>query len=116
MTDAVLVENVAEGITQLTLNRPERLNAMNYALVSELYSAFDALSEDRSCRVIVLTGAGRGFCAGLDLSEGASPPKARRSAVCWQPCGPALVSSPSSPAAVKSLQTTAWPSAPTPRC
>ena len=78
MTDAVLVEAVAEGVTQLTLNRPERLNAMNYALVSELYSAFDTLSEDRACRVIVLTGAGRGFCAGLDLSEGASPPTARR--------------------------------------
>jgi enoyl-CoA hydratase len=77
VTDAVLVESVAEGITQLTLNRPDRLNAMNYALVSELYSALDTLSEDRSCRVIVLTGAGRGFCAGLDLSEGASPPKAR---------------------------------------
>ncbi len=77
MTDAVLVENVAEGVTQLTLNRPERLNAMNYALVSELYAAFDSLAEDRSCRVIVLTGAGRGFCAGLDLSEGASPPSSR---------------------------------------
>jgi len=74
----VLIDNVGDGITQLTLNRPERLNAMNYALVSELYGAFNALAEDRSCRVILLTGAGRGFCAGLDLTEGASPPDANR--------------------------------------
>jgi len=78
VTEAVLVEHVANGITQITLNRPERLNAMNHALVSELHAAFDTLAEDRSCRVIVLTGAGRGFCAGLDLTEGASPPAAHR--------------------------------------
>ena len=76
MTDAVLVEEVGTGITQLTLNRPERLNAMNYALISGLYAALDELAEDRTCRVIILTGAGRGFCAGLDLTEGASPPSA----------------------------------------
>jgi enoyl-CoA hydratase len=62
---------------QLTLNRPARLNAMNYELVSGLYDALDELAADASCRVIVLTGAGRGFCAGLDLSEGASPPAAQ---------------------------------------
>jgi enoyl-CoA hydratase len=78
VTEAVLIDDVADGITQLTLNRPERLNAMNYALVSGLYAAFDALAEDRSCRVILLTGAGRGFCAGLDLTEGASPPASDR--------------------------------------
>ncbi len=77
MTDAVLVEPLGDGITQLTLNRPERLNAMNHALVSGLHSALDDLADERSCRVIVLTGAGRGFCAGLDLSEGASPPSAQ---------------------------------------
>jgi len=77
VTDAVLVEPVGDGITQITLNRPERLNAMNHALVAGLHDALDALADDRSCRVIVLTGAGRGFCAGLDLSEGASPPAAR---------------------------------------
>jgi enoyl-CoA hydratase len=76
VTDAVVIERVGPGITQLTLNRPERLNAMNYALISGLASALDDLAEDRSCRVIILTGAGRGFCAGLDLTEGASPPAA----------------------------------------
>jgi enoyl-CoA hydratase len=72
--DAVIVAPAGDGITTVTLNRPERLNAMNYALVAGLHEALDALAVDRSCRVIVLTGAGRGFCAGLDLSEGASPP------------------------------------------
>jgi enoyl-CoA hydratase len=47
---------------------------MNYDLVRGLYDTLDELAEDHSCRVIVLTGAGRGFCAGLDLTEGASPP------------------------------------------
>jgi enoyl-CoA hydratase/carnithine racemase len=75
--DVVVVEPVGDGITQITLNRPERLNAMNHALVAGLHDALDALVDDRSCRVIVLTGAGRGFCAGLDLTEGASPPAAR---------------------------------------
>jgi enoyl-CoA hydratase len=56
------------------LNRPERLNAMNYALISGLHEALDTLAVDTTCRVIVLTGEGRGFCAGLDLAEGASPP------------------------------------------
>lgn len=76
MNGAVLVETVGDGITQVTLNRPERLNAMNYALISGLHDALDTLADDRSCRVIILTGAGRGYCAGLDLSEGASPPDA----------------------------------------
>lgn len=62
------------GVAQITLNRPERRNAMNFALVDGLYRTLDALAADRSCRVIVLTGAGAGFCAGLDLAEGANPP------------------------------------------
>src|SRR5262249_39162831 len=77
MKDVVVVEPAGAGITKITLNRPERLNAMNYALVSGLHEAFDSLASDLSCRVIVLTGEGRGFCAGLDLSEGASPPSRR---------------------------------------
>jgi enoyl-CoA hydratase len=76
MSDAVVVETVRPGITLVTLNRPDRLNAMNYDLVRGLYDALDELSFDRSCRVIVLTGSGRGFCAGLDLTAGASPPEA----------------------------------------
>jgi enoyl-CoA hydratase len=74
MSDAVLIEHVRPGIVVMTLNRPERLNAMNYELVRGIYDALDGLEDDPTCRVIVLTGAGRGFCAGLDLTEGASPP------------------------------------------
>jgi len=77
VTEAVFVESVGTGITQITLNRPGRLNAMNYALIAELYAALDELAGKRECRVIILTGAGSGFCAGLDLTEGASPPSAR---------------------------------------
>jgi enoyl-CoA hydratase len=77
MSDAVLVEEVKSGITKITLNRPERLNAMNYELVQGLHDVFGELAADPSCRVVVLTGEGRGFCAGLDLAEGASPPTAK---------------------------------------
>lgn len=73
MNDTVLVEPIRGGVVKLTLNRPERLNAMNYELVRGLYDTFDDLAADTACRVIVLTGAGRGFCAGLDLAEGARP-------------------------------------------
>ena len=54
-------------ITVLTLDRPEKLNALSYELVEQLHEALDALAADNTCRVVVLTGAGRGFCSGLDL-------------------------------------------------
>lgn len=55
------------GIAQLTLNRPEKLNSMTAELVQSLHEHLDAIAVDPSARVVVLTGAGRGFCAGLDL-------------------------------------------------
>ncbi|HSD11132.1 MAG TPA: enoyl-CoA hydratase-related protein [Candidatus Binatia bacterium] len=58
-------------IAWLTLNRPERLNAMSRQLVGELRELFSSLPEDRQTRVVVLRGAGRAFCAGLDLKESA---------------------------------------------
>jgi enoyl-CoA hydratase len=63
----VLIEQVRPGVTLLTLNRPEKLNAMTSELISDLHAALDAVAADRDCRAVVLTGAGRGFCAGLDL-------------------------------------------------
>ncbi len=57
------------AIAWLTLNRPERLNAMSRQLVAELRELFSSLPEDRETRVVVLRGAGRAFCAGLDLKE-----------------------------------------------
>jgi enoyl-CoA hydratase len=56
------------GVTQIMLSRPERLNAMNAELVTALHDALDMVAADPACRVVVLTGAGRGFCAGLDLT------------------------------------------------
>jgi enoyl-CoA hydratase len=56
-----------EGITRITMNRPASLNAMTAGMVEELHEALGAVARDRDCRVVVLGGAGRGFCAGLDL-------------------------------------------------
>lgn len=72
--EPVLVDVPREGITRITLNRPDKLNAMTADLVEGLHAALDAVATDASCRVVVLTGAGRGFCAGLDLrGYGAAP-------------------------------------------
>ena len=62
------------GVAVITLDRPDRLNAMNHELVQDLHDAFDGLRFDRSTRVVVLTGAGRGFCAGLDLKGAGRAP------------------------------------------
>jgi len=55
------------GVAQLTLNRPDKLNAMTTELVQALHRHLDEIAVDPDVRVVVLTGAGRGFCAGLDL-------------------------------------------------
>ncbi|HXY93461.1 MAG TPA: enoyl-CoA hydratase-related protein [Acidimicrobiia bacterium] len=70
----VAVDDVAPHVKQITLNRPERLNALNFALTGELHDALDIVGADADCRVAVLTGAGRGFCAGLDLKDFGTPP------------------------------------------
>lgn len=56
-------------IAVLTLNRPDKLNALNHGLVEDLHATLDDIRADDQCRVVVLTGAGRGFCSGLDLTE-----------------------------------------------
>jgi enoyl-CoA hydratase len=78
MPGTVAVTRPRQGILQLTLTRPERLNAMTTELVSDLHDALDAAHADDDCRVIVLTGAGRGFCAGLDLNGFGRPPRPDR--------------------------------------
>jgi len=70
------VDRPETGITRITLERPERLNAMNVDLIGELHAALDDVAADRACRVVILTGAGRGFCAGLDLGGYGDPPGA----------------------------------------
>lgn len=65
----VLLESVSDAIATLTLNRPERLNALDAALRTALAEALHRNDADPAVHAIVITGAGRGFCAGLDLAE-----------------------------------------------
>jgi enoyl-CoA hydratase len=74
MTEAVLLLEKAQGYAVLTLNRPQAMNALSRVLREDLAATVDDLSEDRETRVLVLTGAGRAFCAGLDLKEIGSEP------------------------------------------
>ena len=60
-----------DGIGILTLNRPDKLNAMNFQMIEDLHSIFDHLMTNLDCRVLILKAAGRAFCAGLDLKESA---------------------------------------------
>jgi enoyl-CoA hydratase len=78
MANAVLLTTVENRIATVTLNRPESLNALSRALRNALAETFQRLAEEPDVGVIVLTGAGRAFCAGLDLKElaGESPQEA----------------------------------------
>lgn len=70
----VLVDRPRPEVAVVTLNQPGKLNALSFALVDELHAVLDEVQRDNTCRVVVLTGAGRGFCSGLDLTsiEGSS--------------------------------------------
>lgn len=66
-----ILYSVSENILTITLNRPERLNAWNLEMYRELRDAFDKSDADDDVRAVIITGAGKGFCAGADLSKGA---------------------------------------------
>ena len=66
--DAILLD-IAEGVAMITLNRPDKLNSFTGAMHADLKQAMQIIQADRSVRVLMITGAGRGFCAGQDLSE-----------------------------------------------
>ena len=68
----VLLE-VADGVATITLNRPDALNALTVPMKRELLAAFRAVERDRAVRAVILTGAGRAFCAGQDLRERLEP-------------------------------------------
>ena len=72
MEHTVLYE-VVGGVATITLNRPERLNTMSPALLSEAHAAMQEAASDDAVRAVILTGAGRGFCAGGDLQGMAAP-------------------------------------------
>jgi 2-(1,2-epoxy-1,2-dihydrophenyl)acetyl-CoA isomerase len=76
MTYESIQFTIQNGIAVLTLNRPDRLNSFTQAMHREVRDALDRLQADKSVRVLVLTGAGRGFCAGQDLNDRAVEPGA----------------------------------------
>ena len=70
MSYETLLYEVSDHILTITLNRPDKLNAFTGTMMNELIAAFDAADADDDVRAIIVTGAGRAFCAGADLSEG----------------------------------------------
>ncbi len=65
-----IIEELEDGILTVTLNRPDRLNAWTETMAQELMAAFDRADADDAVRVVIITGAGRAFCAGADLERG----------------------------------------------
>ncbi|HJQ59491.1 MAG TPA: enoyl-CoA hydratase-related protein [Vineibacter sp.] len=70
MTEQPVLVDVADGVMTVTLNRPARLNAMSHALIAAVSDALDRARDDAKVRCVLLTGTGRGFCAGADLADG----------------------------------------------
>jgi enoyl-CoA hydratase len=68
-TDDVLVDWPRPGVALVTLNRPDRLNALTSEMLADIYRVLEDLGRNPTCRVIIVTGAGRGFCAGDDLRD-----------------------------------------------
>lgn len=74
MSSLLLTDTPAQHVRLVTMNRPDQLNAVTAELCEALHQTLQDLASDRSCRAVVLTGAGRAFCAGLDLrGYGAAP-------------------------------------------
>ena len=69
MSSTLILERPTDGVVVVRLNRPERLNAINTTMQTELTAALADFTTDRSVRAVVLTGAGRGFCAGIDMRD-----------------------------------------------
>ena len=79
-TDLVLVSSPTSGVPQLTLNRPEKRNALSVPLLQAMLAALDRVEADPAQRILLLTGSGAVFCAGLDLAEASDPKVAHLSA------------------------------------
>ncbi len=65
-----LAYDLEDGVATITLNRPEKLNAFNTQMMKDLIAVFDVTDADDAVKAVIVTGAGRGFCAGADLSAG----------------------------------------------
>ena len=70
-TYETILLDIEDGIATITLNRPDKLNAFNGQMMEEMIAAFDRTDADDAVKAVIVTGAGRGFCAGADLSSGA---------------------------------------------
>ena len=69
----ILIDTPADGVARITLNRPDALNSFTFDMYEALTAAFEGLRDDPDVRVIILTGAGRAFCAGHDVRAGSKP-------------------------------------------
>jgi enoyl-CoA hydratase len=67
--NTITYDNPQDGIGRITLNRPERLNAINLEMLEELHTLFEDLKDREDVSVVIITGAGRGFCSGADLLD-----------------------------------------------
>jgi enoyl-CoA hydratase/carnithine racemase len=72
MYETLLADRTREGVLLVTLNRPERYNAITFRMFDELHDLCRTLKDDDATRAVVVTGAGRGFCSGLNLDEAAT--------------------------------------------
>ncbi|MCP5373014.1 MAG: enoyl-CoA hydratase [Hyphomicrobiales bacterium] len=92
-TDApVLLRADADGVATLTLNRPDKFNALSVALLAALQDELDALKDDRSVRVVVLAANGRAFCAGHDLKEMRADPSREAMKALFEQCAKVMTS------------------------
>jgi 2-(1,2-epoxy-1,2-dihydrophenyl)acetyl-CoA isomerase len=69
MTEPTVLYSTEGAVALITLNRPQALNSFSRQMHHELWAALDKAEADKAVRAVVLTGAGRGFCAGADLGE-----------------------------------------------
>ena len=95
-----IIATHANGVAEITFNRPDKLNSFTRAMHGELRTALDKAHSDRSVRAVLITGAGRGFCAGQDLEDVIDPVTAKPGAVgniltdCYHPLIHSLQESP----------------------
>ena len=91
MSDDLALVADADGVRTITMNRPERRNALNTPLLEALRAAFAGAAADESVRSVVLAGAGKGFCAGADVSDWASNGPGAEAGIAWERNAHALV-------------------------
>ena len=77
MSYTTLLFSIADGVAEVTLNRPEKLNSFNPDMLRELHQVFQLIESDSAVRAVLLTGLGRGFCAGQDLNVRQGQPGAK---------------------------------------